>query len=280
MLDLKKYEVLQDIFRGLDRVLVAYSGGVDSTLVAKVAHDVLGERAVAVTAASPSLMSEDLDDAIDQAQVIGIRHEVVETDELANPNYAANPVDRCYFCKSELHGTLVPLAAEWGIAAVVDGANLDDLGDYRPGFRAAREKGIRSPLIEAGYTKLEVRALSRHLGLVTWDKPAMPCLSSRFPYGETITREKLLRLANAERHLRRLGLRHFRVRSAGDTARIEVEPDRIREFVNAVNLPELVAAFQSYGFVFVTLDLEGFRSGKLNAALTPEQRSAHTALRP
>jgi pyridinium-3,5-biscarboxylic acid mononucleotide sulfurtransferase len=275
-LNTRKLETLQAIFRDLDQVLVAYSGGVDSTLVAKVAFDVLGDRVLAVTAASVSLMAEDLEDAITQAEEIGIRHEIIETDELANPNYASNPTNRCYFCKSELHGALVPLAAERGIAIVVDGANLDDLGDYRPGFQAAREKGIRSPLIEAQLTKLEVRELSRFLGLSTWDKPAMPCLSSRFPYGESISQEKLLRLAAAERYLRKLGLRYFRVRSTADTARIEVPPDTIKDFVLHIDLPELVKAFQSYGYTFVSLDLEGYRSGKLNTVLSAEQRQAFT----
>lgn len=275
-MDPRKHANLQAIFHSLDRVLVAYSGGVDSTLVARVAFDVLADRAVAVTAASPSLMPEDLDDAVDQARLIGIRHQIIETDELDNPDYASNPVNRCYFCKSELHGKLVPLAAEWGIPLVVDGANLDDLGDYRPGFQAAREKGIRSPLVEAGFTKLDVRELSRALGLPTWDKPAMPCLSSRFPYGEAISLEKLNRLAQAERYLRKIGIRHFRVRSTGETARIEVAPDRIKEFVLGVDLIALVSAFQSYGYTYVSLDLEGYRSGKLNEALSAAQRQVFT----
>ncbi|MBW4697755.1 MAG: ATP-dependent sacrificial sulfur transferase LarE [Aphanocapsa lilacina HA4352-LM1] len=271
-----KHTKLIEIFASFDRVLVAYSGGVDSTLVAKVAFDALEDRALAVTAASPSLMAEDLEDAVRQAAQIGIAHEIIETTELDDPNYTSNPANRCYFCKSELHGKLVPLARARGIEAVVDGANLDDLGDYRPGFQAAREKGIRSPLIEAGLTKLEVRELSRALGLPTWDKPAMPCLSSRFPYGEAIDREKLLRLAAAERFMRALGERQFRVRSAGDTARIELAPERIKEFVLRVDLAELVKAFQSLGYSLVTLDLEGYRSGKLNAALPPEQLQRFT----
>ncbi|WP_245595901.1 ATP-dependent sacrificial sulfur transferase LarE [Gloeobacter kilaueensis] len=264
------------LLTGFERVLVAYSGGVDSTLVAKVAFDALGDRALAVTAASPALMAEDLEDAVRQAVAIGIRHEIIETAELDDPNYSANPANRCYFCKSELHGKLVPLAQSWGIETVLDGANLDDLGDYRPGFQAAREKGVRSPLIEAGFSKLDVRALSRRLGLSTWDKPAMPCLASRFPYGESIDREKLLRLAAAERFMRRLGERDFRVRSSGDTARIELAPERIKEFVLRIDLAELVRAFQSFGYKLVTLDLEGYRSGKLNSVLPPEQLQRYT----
>ncbi len=258
---------LQSLLESLERCVVAYSGGVDSTLVAKIAFDVLGDRVLAVTAASPSLMQEDLDEAITQAQFIGIRHEIIETHELANPNYSANPVNRCYFCKSELHGTLVPWAAERGYGLVVDGANLDDLGDYRPGLAAAREKGILSPLISCEITKLEVRQLSHHLGLPWWEKPAMPCLASRFPYGEAITQVKLDRLAQAERYLRQRGWRQFRVRSDQDTARIEVPPERITEFIQTLDLPSLVTAFQALGYRYVTLDLEGFRSGKLNQVL-------------
>lgn len=263
----QKLEQLQALFAEMDRALIAYSGGVDSTLVAKVAYDVLGDRALAVTAESPSLLPEDLEDARIQAATIGIIHEVVQTHELDNPNYAANPVNRCYFCKSELHDTLKPLALERGYPYVVDGVNADDLSDYRPGIQAAQERGARSPLAEVGITKLEVRELSKLLGLPWWDKPAQPCLSSRFPYGEAITIEKLQRVGRAERYLRNLGQKTLRVRSDGDTARIELPPDQIQEFVLTIDLPTLVSAFQGYGFVYVTLDLEGFRSGKLNQVL-------------
>jgi pyridinium-3,5-biscarboxylic acid mononucleotide sulfurtransferase len=264
----EKLTQLQTMLGSLDRCLVAYSGGVDSTLVAKVAYDVLGDKVLAVTAISPSLMQEDLDEALDQAQIIGIRHEVVETHELDNPNYASNPANRCYFCKSELHGTLGPLARSLGYDIVVDGVNLDDLGDYRPGLQAGKEKGVLSPLAQCGITKIEVRQLSQLLDLPWWDKPAMPCLASRFPYGEAITQEKLQRVGAAERYVRNLGQRHFRVRSHGDTARIEISPDRIRAFVLEVDLPKLVTAFQEAGYRYVTLDLEGYQSGKLNRVLS------------
>jgi pyridinium-3,5-biscarboxylic acid mononucleotide sulfurtransferase len=264
----EKLTQLQTVLGNLDRCLVAYSGGVDSTLVAKVAYDALGDKVLAVTAVSPSLMQEDLDEAIDQAQIIGIRHEIVETHELDNPDYASNPANRCYFCKSELHGTLGPLAQRLGYDIVVDGVNLDDLGDYRPGLQAGKEKGVLSPLAQCGVTKLEVRQLSQLLGLPWWDKPAMPCLASRFPYGEAITQEKLQRVGAAERYLRNLGQRHFRVRSHGDTARIEISPDRIRSFVLEVDLPKLVIALQEAGYRYVTLDLEGYQSGKLNRVLS------------
>lgn len=259
---------LRDFFHTLDCALIAYSGGVDSTLVAKVAYDVLGDRAVAITAVSPSLLPEDLEDAQTQAQWIGIRHELVETHEMDNPNYAANPENRCYFCKSELHDTLKPLALERGYPYVIDGVNGDDLRDYRPGIQAAKERGARSPLAELGISKLDVRQLSQLLGLPWWDKPAQPCLSSRFPYGEMITVEKLQRVGRAEMYLRRLGYPQVRVRSDRDTARIELPPDQIHGFMQSIALPDLVKAFQDLGFIYVTLDLEGFQSGKLNRTLT------------
>jgi uncharacterized protein len=266
-----KLAQLQTTFTEMERALIAYSGGVDSTLVAKIACDVLGERALAVTAVSPSLLPEELEEAQLQAQQIGIRHELVETHEMENPNYTTNPNNRCYFCKSELHDTLKPLARQLGYPYVVDGVNADDLQDYRPGIQAAKERGARSPLAEVGITKVEVRQLSRQLGLSWWDKPAQPCLSSRFPYGEAITPVKLQRVGRAEIYLRRLGWKVVRVRSEGDTARIELPSEQIREFVLTVDLPQLVGAFQELGFSYVTLDLEGFVSGKLNRMLGSEQ---------
>ena len=265
-------EALTTLFEQMDRALIAYSGGIDSTLVAKIAYDVLGDRALAVTAVSPSLLPEDLEEARIQAAAIGISHEEVTTDEMANPNYTANPVNRCYFCKSELHDTLKPLALQRGYPYVVDGINADDLHDYRPGIQAAKERGARSPLAEVGMTKAEVRQLSREVGLPWWDKPAQPCLSSRFPYGEEITVGKLQRVGRAEIYLRRQGWQNLRVRSEGDTARIELPPEQIQDFVLKTDLPELVKAFQDLGFLFVTLDLEGYVSGKLNRALSVMDR--------
>ncbi len=267
---LQKLEQLRTLFAEMEQAMIAYSGGVDSTLVAKIAYDVLGDRALAVTAVSPSLLPEELEDARIQAAQMGIPHKVVQTNEMDNPNYTANPVNRCYFCKSELHDTLKPLALQLGYPYVVDGVNADDLRDYRPGIQAAKERGVRSPLAEVGVTKAEVRQLSQQLGLSWWDKPAQPCLSSRFPYGEEITVGKLQRVGRAEIYLRKLGLNNLRVRSEGDTARIELPPEQIKEFVLTTDLPTLVAAFQSYGFIYVTLDLEGYRSGKLNQVLMPE----------
>lgn len=255
---------LQTLFTQMGRVLIAYSGGIDSSLVAKVACDVLGDKALAVTANSPSLLPEDFEDAQIQAAEIGIAHRVVATHEMENPYYTTNPVNRCYFCKSELYDTLKPLAGQWGYPYVVDGVNADDLQDYRPGIQAAKERGTRSPLAEVGMTKLEVRELSQFLGLPWWDKPAQPCLSSRFPYGEAITVEKLRRVGQAERYLYNLGWSTLRVRSQGETARIELPVTEIETFVQKTDLLQLVTAFKTYGFTYITLDLEGFISGKLN----------------
>ncbi|MBO9999625.1 MAG: ATP-dependent sacrificial sulfur transferase LarE [Cyanobacteria bacterium SID2] len=262
-----KLDRLQTLFRDMDRALIAYSGGIDSTLVAKIAYDVLGNRALAVTAVSPSLLPEDLEDARVQAATIGIAHEEVETQEMQNPNYTTNPVNRCYFCKSELHDTLKPLALQRGYPYVVDGVNADDLHDYRPGIQAAKERGARSPLAEVELSKAEVRELSRQLGLPWWEKPSQPCLSSRFPYGEEITVAKLQRVGRSEVYLRKLGWTNLRVRSEGDTARIELPPEQVKDFVANMDLPQVVAQLQAFGFLFVTLDLEGYQSGKLNRVL-------------
>jgi pyridinium-3,5-biscarboxylic acid mononucleotide sulfurtransferase len=263
----QKLAALQQLLANVDRALVAYSGGVDSTLVAKVAHDVLGDRALAITAVSPSLLPEELEDAQIQAATIGIVHQVVDTHEMDNPAYRANPVNRCYFCKSELHDTLKPLAQQLGYPYVLDGVNADDLQDYRPGIQAAQERGARSPLAELGITKLEVREISEFLGLPWWNKPAQPCLSSRFPYGEEISIAKLQRVGRAEIYLRKLGYEQLRVRSIADTARIELPPAQIKEFIAKQDLTLVVQALQNLGFADVTLDLEGYVSGKLNRVL-------------
>lgn len=270
----EKLEQLRTLFGEMEQALIAYSGGIDSTLVAKIAYDVLGDRALAVTAVSPSLLPEELEDAKIQAATIGISHQIVQTHEMENPNYTSNPVNRCYFCKSELHDTLKPLALKLGYPYVVDGVNADDLHDYRPGIQAAKERGARSPLAEVNISKVEVRQLSQQLSLPWWDKPAQPCLSSRFPYGEEITVAKLQRVGRAEIYLRKLGLKNLRVRSDGDTARIELPPEQIKEFVLTTDLPTIVSAFQNLGFMYVTLDLEGYRSGKLNQVLNRETLSA------
>ncbi len=259
-----KLTALQTIFQEMGQALIAYSGGIDSTLMAKIAYDVLGDKSIAITAVSPSLLPEELDEAQTQAEIIGIKHELIETEEMNNPNYTSNPVNRCYFCKSELHDKLKIITHQRGYPYVIDGVNADDLQDYRPGIQAAKERGVRSPLAEVGVTKLEVRELTKLLGLSWWDKPSQPCLSSRFPYGEEITIEKLHRVGRAEMYLRKLGYNNLRVRSDGETAKIELLPEQIANFVINSNLPEIVKHFQSLGFSYVTLDLEGYRSGKLN----------------
>ena len=270
MIYLEKLEQLKALFQETEQAIIAYSGGVDSTLVAKIAYDILGDKALAVTAMSPSLLPEELEDAKIQASIIGIRHQVVETHEMENPNYTSNPINRCYFCKSELHDTLKPLANKLGYPYVIDGVNADDLHDYRPGIQAAKERGARSPLAEVGVSKVEVRQISQYLGLFWWDKPAQPCLSSRFPYGEEITVTKLQRVGRAEIYLRKLGWNNLRVRSETDTARIELPPEQIQDFIVNTDLKSVVSAFQEFGFIYVTLDLEGYRSGKLNQVLNKE----------
>jgi pyridinium-3,5-biscarboxylic acid mononucleotide sulfurtransferase len=270
----QKLQQLYNIFGEMERALIAYSGGVDSTLVAKIAYDVLGDRSLAVTAVSPSLLPEELEDAQVQSAYIGIPHELVHTKEMDNPNYTSNPVNRCYFCKSELHDTLKPLGLKRGYPYIIDGVNKDDLQDYRPGIQAAKERGARSPLAEVGVTKLEVRQISEKLGLPWWNKPAQPCLSSRFPYGEEITVTKLQRVGRSEVYLRQQGWHNLRVRSQGDTAKIELPPDQIKSFVEKTDLNQLVKVFQDYGFMFVTLDLEGYQSGKLNKVIENPQSTS------
>lgn len=262
----EKFERLKELLRGFGSVCIGYSGGVDSVFLSKVAVDVLGpERVLAVTGISASYPAIQHEMALDCARRFGIPHAEIETDELSDPNYAANPTNRCYFCKTELWSKLVALAEERGYAVVLDGANADDAGDYRPGMQAAREHGVRSPLLEAGLTKAEIRELSRSLGLPTWDQPASPCLSSRLPYGLAVTPERLRQIEAAESVLRRRGFREFRVRHHGDVARIELAPSEISEALNRA--ADLGAELGTIGFGKVLLDVEGYRTGALNEAL-------------
>ncbi|MFN6134428.1 MAG: ATP-dependent sacrificial sulfur transferase LarE [Synechococcaceae cyanobacterium] len=264
-------EIVQAQLARPHNVVVAYSGGVDSALVAALAVELLGPRALAVTAVSPALAPHLRQEARDQARWLGLRHREISTAELADPAYSTNPEDRCYACKRELHSSLAPISAAAGDAVVLDGVNHDDLSDHRPGLRAAREWGVRSPLAEAGLDKAAVRQLSRALGLPWWDKPAQPCLASRFPYGEPITAVRLQRLAAAEDWLRQRGFIELRVRCQGQTARIELpEPalqDVLPRLASGELRQQLVRAFRQLGFSAVSLDLEGLVSGKLNRDL-------------
>lgn len=272
---------LLETLRGYGRVAVAYSGGVDSAVVAQAAYDALGAATVAVTAVSDSLASGELEEAQDLARRIGIAHRVIRTEEFADPNYLRNNPDRCYFCKSELYGRLSGLLGKLGVDTIASGANTDDAGDHRPGMRAAAENGVRHPLQECGLGKAEVRALAKAWGLPTWDKPATPCLSSRVAYGEEVTPERVRMIDAAEGWLRKtLGLRVLRVRyHKGDMARVEVPLDDLpRLFAHEVRTP-MTAEFKKLGFKFVTVDLEGFRSGSMNSVIPLESLQRPVALK-
>ncbi|MBN1247356.1 MAG: ATP-dependent sacrificial sulfur transferase LarE [Anaerolineae bacterium] len=266
----EKYEALKTTLASMESVLVAYSGGVDSAFLLKAASDALGDRTVGVFVSSPLMTTTELNDALTVAETLGARVVVLEASSHLSPEVLANTPDRCYFCKASICATLKAYAAEHGYRVVSDGSNVDDLGDYRPGQRAARECGMQSPLQIAGFTKAEIRALSRELGLPTWDKPSTACLASRIPYGTPITEEALRQIGEAEQILKDLGFGQLRVRHHDTVARIEVPVEDFERVLD--HRFSLVTAFEALGYTYVTLDLSGFRSGSMNKVLDTHGR--------
>ena len=263
----EKYDALKNYIASLGSVAVAFSGGVDSTLLLKISHDVLGDKAVAVTAGASFVPSRELDEAKDFCKKNNIRQIIFHVNESSIPNFKANPKNRCYFCKLEIFKKILSLAAENNLAHVVEGSNVDDLGDFRPGLQALKELEIKSPLRVAELTKAEIRALSRELGLPTFDKPSYACLASRFVYGEEITPEKLKMVEEAEEFLRGLGFKQLRVRIHGLLARIEIMPEDFNRVLTQEIREKIYQALKNFGFSYVALDLKGYRSGSMNEAL-------------
>jgi uncharacterized protein len=263
----EKYQKLQDILIEMREVVVAYSGGVDSAFLLKVAVDVLGDKAKGILAVSPTFPSREFDKAKETASLIGAKISVIDSHEMEDEKFRSNPADRCYFCKSELFSEMQKIAESKQYQNLVDGSNFDDLGDHRPGMKALRELGVRSPLQESGLTKTEIRALSKRLGLPTWDKDSLACLSSRFPYGENITMEKLKMVDEIENYLFDMGFRSIRARHQGNTLKIEVSPDYIQKFFDTTLRNKVVSKAKSLGYKYVTLDLEGYRQGSMNEVL-------------
>jgi uncharacterized protein len=274
----KKYSLLGSIVQEMGSLAIGYSGGVDSTLLLKVAVDTLGDRAVAMIGRSETYPTREFQEALALAHAIGARTVVVNTEETDVLKFQENPPDRCYFCKTELFGKLEDLAARDGLAWIADGTITDDVGDFRPGMKAKSEKNVRSPLLEAGMSKADVRELSRHLGLSTWDKPAFACLSSRFPYGMGITRENLTKVDRAETLLRDMGFRYFRVRFHDErTARIEVGADELPRLLLGDNREKIVGELKELGFIYVTVDLQGYRTGSMNEVLSAAEKNQYSS---
>jgi len=272
MLLQEKYQILKDNMKKRGSAAIAFSGGVDSTFLVKVAHEVLGDKMIAVTATSSTYPERELKEAIKYAKDMGVKHLIISSEELDIEGFASNPTNRCYYCKKELFTKINAIAKENGVEYVFDGSNIDDDGDYRPGMQAARELEVISPLKEAKLTKDDIRELSKDLGLPTWNKPAFACLSSRFPYGNEITAPKLKMVDEAEQFLLDMGIRQVRVRHHGEIARIEVAPEERVQFFDAEVMDRIGERFREIGFTYVTLDMLGYRTGSMNEVLTDEQK--------